>query len=422
MRYLLLGVLLGALACALGGCNAYFHTHNAEAPTVTFTALPTTVPPGGKVTLRWVTSGATNISGIWFEDSHLCGETVVTPTETTTYRLWAYSESGNLGTSAQLTVTVKEGAPVLPQVSLIASAPAVSAGQAVTLTWSSQGATAVTSSNFGATASSGTVMVNPIVSTDYTLTVENAVGQATAVVPVTVTGNTRTNATDGAALVWVPATTFSMGNVGGAVDELPVHTVSVDAFWMGQSEVSVAQYTAFCTATSRTMPTAPAWGWRDSDPMTGVTWDDAAAYAAWAGGRLPTEAEWEAAARGTDGRGYPWGDTWEGWDTAKCNDLSTGPYRPARTVLDVANYPQGVSPVGAYQMLGNVREWTADWYAADYYGTSPGANPTGPTTGTQRVTRGGGIHDYRPTATQRIPLAPTTTGDDLGFRVVVTGP
>ena len=131
------------------------------------------------------------------------------------------------------------------------------------------------------------------------------------------------------------------------------------------------------------MPEVPAWGWIDTHPVN-VSWNDAKAYAKWAGVTLPTEAQWEKAARGTDGRVYPWGND---WDAAKCNN-SVGANHPGKT-SPVGSFPAGASPYGCLDMAGNVWQWCADWYGADYYTTSPAKNPTGPATGTVRVLRGG---------------------------------
>ncbi len=118
-------------------------------------------------------------------------------------------------------------------------------------------------------------------------------------------------------MVRIPAGTFLMGSKAGegSDDEHPQHTVDLTGYWIYRTDVTVAQYRKFCTATGREMPDAPDWGWQDDHPVVNVDWDDANAYADWAGAALPTEAQWEKAARGTDGRIYPWGND---WDATKC--------------------------------------------------------------------------------------------------------
>jgi formylglycine-generating enzyme required for sulfatase activity/uncharacterized caspase-like protein len=184
---------------------------------------------------------------------------------------------------------------------------------------------------------------------------------------------------DGAEMVLVPAGEFTMGS-NEYDDEKPPRRVYLDAFHIDKYEVTNALYRRFVSATSRG---APGY-WNDArfngdpQPVVGVSWHDAAAYCGWAGKRLPTEAEWEKAARGTDGRRYPWG---EQWDASRAN--SGG--KP----VSVGSYPGGVSPYGAHDMAGNVWEWVADWYEAAYYQRSPERNPKGPDSGQYRVVRGG---------------------------------
>ena len=144
---------------------------------------------------------------------------------------------------------------------------------------------------------------------------------------------------DGVGMVYVPAGDFIMGSEAGEADERPVHPVYLEAYWIAPRPVSVAEYRKFAQATGREMPPSPEWGWRDDDPIVNETWEDAAAYAAWAGERLPTEAEWEKAARGTDGRVYPWGNE---WGCERCANTRNS----RRTTQPVGTYPAGASPYG----------------------------------------------------------------------------
>ncbi len=213
------------------------------------------------------------------------------------------------------------------------------------------------------------------------------------------------NPKDGAAMVWVPAGEFLMGSTDAdkyaGSDEKPQRRVYLDGYWMYKYEVTVAQYRAFCAATGRALPRFPSgrsWagkgGWTDpalqNHPIVNVTWRDATAYAAWAGVQLPTEAQWEKAARGTDGRIYPWGNA---WDQAKCANYYNSSSKGIST-WPVGSFPAGVSWCGAHDMAGNVWEWCADWYQSEYYKTAPARNPTGPATGTFRVLRGGSWYIY----------------------------
>jgi len=244
-------------------------------------------------------------------------------------------------------------------------------------------------------------------------------------IPVPVTpappqpGAARVNPKDGAAMVWVPAGEFLMGSTDADneadTDEKPQHKVYLDGYWIYKTEVTVAQYRKFCQATGRQMPPEPEWKWQDTHPIVNVTWDDAAAYAQWAGAALPTEAQWEKAARGPDGRLYPWGNDWDG---AKCvsNTQSTKP---------VGGMPADASPYGCLDMAGNVWEWCADWYEGYYYRNATSRNPTGPATGTMRVLRGGSWNYTRPDifrAALRDRFTPSYRYNNYGFRCVLRSP
>jgi len=191
---------------------------------------------------------------------------------------------------------------------------------------------------------------------------------------------------DGAEMVLIPAGEFSMGS-NDYGDEKPVHTVYLDAFYIDRYEVTNAQYKKFMDATGHK---APAF-WSDSKynapnhPVVGVSWNDAKAYAEWAGERLPTEAEWEKAARGgLVGKKYPWGDNITHDDA---NYDGTGGKDVWEHTSPVGSFaPNGY---GLYDMAGNAWEWCADWYDSGCYAKSPSRNPTGPDSGSSRVLRGG---------------------------------
>ncbi len=179
----------------------------------------------------------------------------------------------------------------------------------------------------------------------------------------------------------------------------------------------MARYRKFCEATDRQMSEAPFWGWKDNHPVVNVSWDDAVAYCEWACVRLPTEAEWEKAAQGTDGRSHLWGNE---WDKRKCNN-GRADFGSTSQITPVGNYPQGASPFGVLDMAGNVWEWCADWYEGDYYMTAPNRNPAGPSLGQYRALRGGlwfNYFVYICRAANRFRSAPAERRNDLGFRCV----
>ena len=222
---------------------------------------------------------------------------------------------------------------------------------------------------------------------------------------------------DGAEMVSVPAGEFWMGSEDSEAfpHEKPRRRVYVDAFRIDKYEVTNALYRRFMDAPGRAAPQY--WNdskWNESSqPVVGVDWNDANAYCQWAGKRLPTEAEWEKAARGTDGRKYPWG---EQWDSSRANSYES---KVGKTVA-VGSYAGGTSPYGAHDMAGNVWEWVADWFDEKYYANAPDRNPQGPSSGQYRVLRGGSWNVYpRDLRTSyRVRGEPKTRGDSIGFRCV----
>ena len=195
-------------------------------------------------------------------------------------------------------------------------------------------------------------------------------------------------------MVFVPQGEFAIGSTAGDINEQPVHRVFLDAFWIDQVEVTNGQYQQ-CAAEGACTNPAPAGSFTrdryyDADeyadfPVIHVNWYQAKDYCTWAGGRLPTEAEWEAAARGTDGRTFPMGNA---IDRRNANYAGF-----VGDTTRVGSYPSGASPYGVLDMAGNVWEWVSDWYGEDSYRDSTSRNPTGPSSGKSRVLRGGSWED-----------------------------
>ncbi len=248
----------------------------------------------------------------------------------------------------------------------------------------------------------------------------------TSAPPTTVLGIGSTmTGKDGMTLLYVLAGEFTMGssdsNVGNIGDE-PVHKVDLDAFWIDKTEVTNAMY-AQCVAdgvcndpinksssTHSTYYGNPAF---DNYPVIYVDWNMAKTYCEWAGRRLPTEAEWEKAARGTDGRKYPWGNNLPDKNLLNNNGTDT---------TEVDKYSAGASPYGVLNMAGNVVEWVADWYSDTYYASSPISNPMGPSSGQYRVLRGGSWlsdNNYVRSA-DRSAFIPTESSYVTGFRCAVS--
>ena len=288
-------------------------------------------------------------------------------------------------------------------------------------------------------------------------------------------GDTVTRESDGATLVFVPGGEFQMGctehdiNVAMRLCQhhsddcdrawyrsgQPVHTVALDGFWIDQTEVTVDQFRTFVEGTGhRTTAERQGWAyiygrevttqvdglsWQHPDgpelrtsgdhPNRQVSWSDAAAYCEWAGARLPTEAEWEYAARGPEQRTFPWGDAFDGTRANYCDancalspdimDSSTNDHYAV--AAPVRAYQTGVSWCGAFDLAGNVWEWVADWYDETYYGQSPAENPQGPEARMARVRRGGSWRSPAENllACRRVNYAPGVALHNVGFRCIL---
>jgi serine/threonine-protein kinase len=269
-------------------------------------------------------------------------------------------------------------------------------------------------------------------------------------------GDQSTRAADGMIMLYVPAGQFEMGSEDSEVDaalqmcltyyqagckrswfevEQPVHTVQLDAYWIDQTEVTNAQY-SICVGAGSCVPPAssnsdtrsayyndPAFA---TYPVIHVDWWQARTYCQWAGGRLPTEAEWEYAARGPGRRIYPWGDEYDGTRLNSCDvtcryDWADDTYDDNfRDTAPVGSYPNGGSWVGTQDQAGNVWEWVADSFGA--YSPFMQLNPAGPSSGAMRVVRGDAADGSRSVSRSaaRHGMSPSSTYEYRGFRCAVS--
>ena len=233
-------------------------------------------------------------------------------------------------------------------------------------------------------------------------------------------------------LLYVPAGEFTMGSDSNS-DEQPIHKVTLDAFWIDQTEVTNKMYSSCVEAGVCEEPTN-AGSYSHSSyygnaefydyPVIYVDWNMAKTYCEWADRRLPTEAEWEKAARGENANVYPWGNTFDGSLVNFCDTNCSFSYADKSSddgfadVAPVGSYPNGASVYGALNMAGNVREWVNDWYSETYDSSSPSSNPEGPSSGQYRALRGGSwiSGDDVVRSSVRYGNGPTDSDDDIGFR------
>ena len=243
-------------------------------------------------------------------------------------------------------------------------------------------------------------------------------------------------------MILISAGTFTMGSDSRAADEKPMHKVYLDAYYISKYEVTNAEYYEFWKLQAASLqkvsqhtpenfthlPQIGDWPARakqfPNHPVVGISWHDANAYAVWKGMRLPTEAEWEKAARGYTDRIWPWGNAMEPHANTAANDDGY-----ENRLAPVGSFPKGKSYYGVMDMAGNVWEWTADWYSDVYYWSSsqaaakrPKKNPTGPAVGSWRVIRGGSWIDKiaRCSTTFRFYFYPNLKTSFVGFRLAKT--
>ncbi len=214
-------------------------------------------------------------------------------------------------------------------------------------------------------------------------------------------------------MVFVKGGSFYMGSNSGRENEKPVHKVKIESFYIDKYELTVGEYKKFCKETSRSLPTEPRYGWKDNYPIVNVSWNDAKAYAEWIGKRLPTEAEWEYAARGgPKSESFDFSGSSNIYDVAWYNENSNN--KMSRIGKKLPN------EIGICDMSGNVWEWCEDFISNDYYQESPKSNPKGPESGVKKILRGGSWFFYQTFSrvSYRYSENPEVKNYDIGFRMV----
>ncbi|MEI6519013.1 MAG: IPT/TIG domain-containing protein, partial [bacterium] len=429
------GATTGKITVTTPGGTATSATDFIVFPTPTISSFTPTTGTFSQV----VTINGTNFTGttaVKFNGTMASAFTVLSATSIT-------ATLSNKATTGKITVTTPDGIAastmnftVIPNITSFNPING-NMGQAVTITGTNfTDAIAVKFNNIAATytvdsATSITAVV-PTGATTGKITVTTVDGTASSV--------TDFNVTSSIPMVWVPGGTFTMGSTDGIgrADEKIAHQVTLSGYWMYKYEVTVAQYLEFCTSTSRALPVFPSgfsWankptGWNDptiqQHPIVNVSWNDAKAFADWAGVKLPTEAQWEYAARGPLSSNYPWGgtatvsDLFNSWNSTKCANYYNS-FNMGISTWPVGSFLAGASWCGVNDLSGNVGEWCADWYGASYAST-PVNNPIGPISGNSRVLRGGswmGSEDIS-RCTSRGSSDPNSSDYTLGFRCILT--
>ena len=400
-----------------------------------FRASATSITRGDEVTLTWSTSLADSVHLLPDEGTVAAsGSTVLSPEQDTEYVLVAYGPGGEAlsgdtnvspratvnyalvasrpGRETRQSVRISVAAPVPdpPVASLTAQPNTIERGGGTTLTWSTTNATSVRlEPGVGTVAASGSRRVTPTGDQTYQLVVTGTGGTIEREVGVTVTAPENPTPPPGAddplnRPIWIERGTFQMGSDDGGDDERPVHRVTMSGFWIQEHEVTNEEYRRFDAG--HQFPSG-----QERYPVVAVSWQQAIDYARSRGGSLPTEAQWEFAARGAAGRTYPWGERAPTCQLAQVNGCGE------TASIPVMSRPDGATPEGVHDLAGNVGEWVRDWYGP--YEASDALDPTGAQSGSSRVLRGG---DFESSAIDlrgsfRINFVPVSVSDDFGFRV-----